>query len=1034
MNMKSEFSELRNLSTQLSRWKLIKSILLLLFAFFVSAALIQAFHITIKPKEIILIIFSITLTILTLFVFIGFVWKYLKSDISTIALARTVEKNHPELMDYLNCAVEMSQNKTDELSDIERLVLFEAKRKLSQTNIKETSGITRDEKFFIISLFLATAVGFSSILTWPVSSQLYHALNDLITGQQTGLSVTPGTAEFPIHSDINVEAVIHRGIKQAKIEYKTHTTQNTLLTYPKENHKNQFNFTFFDTIVDTEYRIITPDFTSQWYKLTIYPVPVIEDISWHVTPPSYTGLKSFVVLNAGNLAIPEGSDLITRLSSPDNQMNVNLSFDGGQKKLTWKESFYEADWGAKEYFISGKEEFDIYFVATNKKGYSAESENIRIAVIKDSSPVVEIVQPGTDIGLTPDDSTLIKIFSSDDYGLSSLQLVVGIGDKMRYFPMRIDGDTDHEILLSMNNLGVNPGDLVSYYARASDNKVTENQSSRSDIYFIEIYSSKDQSDRNDQQNSSLPSGSSQRELPVREFIERTKQIIRKGFSVSNKDSVTGSPTLVDLSQEALVLKQDMHTVYIKNRTSLRIVDGVDSSGLLKMAVESMENTVSSLDNQLLDFAIDQSSAALRYLVRLDSLLRRMSASSSGKSSSEPGDADKNSEQQGHDSRENSQKNILSRIDVIKKVLEETRILIDKQKNINLGMGKAKALSEEVRMNLAQKQKDTAVLTEKLSRQFYDSTGKLGPSSLLRAAQTHMLSSHDYLQDGQSEQAIPEGARSLESLQMAAVNLKEELFNLAGEVLNQTRQKGEYLTQHQLSLMESTGNSTETDKQESEQKRLNDSIRGFSADLEMSAKILHGVSERLSEAIRDISSSKVKKALEKHQDRAVNSLVYGLKDQAQSEQKEISEILKHQTNRITQLQIELSGEQTNQIAGRLRKINEILSSLKKSSPDKLKSFASSLSEQLKNDLLTQSDYRLQESQNHLDLIGKREGNDYVKEDLEWVLQKTRDVLQPYLWEKVIENTIQQSRENYQMPEQYRKAVEDYFRRLAEDSSD
>ena len=74
------------------------------------------------------------------------------------------------------------------------------------------------------------------------------------------------------------------------------------------------------------------------------------------------------------------------------------------------------------------------------------------------------------------------------------------------------------------------GDVITYMALALDNKKPEGQIARSEIYFIEILPPEGNSTETDGEMEG-----EQKEIPVRDFINKTKKIIRSTYDALLED-------------------------------------------------------------------------------------------------------------------------------------------------------------------------------------------------------------------------------------------------------------------------------------------------------------------------------------------------------------------------------------------------------------------------------------------------------------------------------------------------------------------
>ena len=115
-----------------------------------------------------------------------------------------------------------------------------------------------------------------------------------------------------------------------------------------------------------------------------------------------------------------------------------------------------------------------------------------IDAIDDARPYVSIRKPGRDTRPTSVEEVFIEAAADDDYGVAKLELVYRVnGGEEQIVPLSTPNGAQKEIsaahTIYLEELKLQPGDIVSYYARATDNNaITGAQSAASDIYFATV--------------------------------------------------------------------------------------------------------------------------------------------------------------------------------------------------------------------------------------------------------------------------------------------------------------------------------------------------------------------------------------------------------------------------------------------------------------------------------------------------------------------------------------------------------------------
>lgn len=133
-----------------------------------------------------------------------------------------------------------------------------------------------------------------------------------------------------------------------------------------------------------------------------------------------------------------------------------------------------------------------YRIALNDlDGLASEGTEFFIRMLNDRPPDVRILRPAGDKQVSPLEEVAIEARADDDYGVHALELVIKTSTgKQTVVPLGqpISGSVAagaHTVYLE--DLGVVPGDFVTYHARARDvgrgRRPTE---ARSDIFFLEV--------------------------------------------------------------------------------------------------------------------------------------------------------------------------------------------------------------------------------------------------------------------------------------------------------------------------------------------------------------------------------------------------------------------------------------------------------------------------------------------------------------------------------------------------------------------
>ncbi len=218
-------------------------------------------------------------------------------------------------------------------------------------------------------------------------------------------------------------------------------------------------------------------------------LPEIENFNLKIIPPAYTG-KSTREQEKFALTVEDGAIVNWEISTNKAIKQVSLIFNDHEKlalkaanaeHILWKTS--------KAIHAPG-------FYQVNLDGKI--SEFYQIEVIKDLPPVISIQspKPNTVIDFGEPQKTMLKITLSDNYGIReayiNATIASGTGEAVKFKEQKISFDatfnghqTQYQLhkLLDLKALGMQPGDELYFYVKATDN---HNQGTRSEVYIVSI--------------------------------------------------------------------------------------------------------------------------------------------------------------------------------------------------------------------------------------------------------------------------------------------------------------------------------------------------------------------------------------------------------------------------------------------------------------------------------------------------------------------------------------------------------------------
>lgn len=242
--------------------------------------------------------------------------------------------------------------------------------------------------------------------------------------------------------------------------------ENTIKLKKKE--ANLFSYEFTNLQKSTSFKFTANGFRSKEYTLDVVAKPVVASFEVTADYPAYTGKADEVLKNIGDLVIPEGTKLNWRF----NTQNVEaIRFLLGDSAYNLKRtdddefSFSKTMMQSSQYMLK----------VSNSSIKDADSVSYSLNVVADLYPVLNVNEKR--------DSAATKYFyyigeASDDYGLRRLSFNYQITradsasstiNKSIDVPISAGLASRFVYYWSITDLGIQPGDKMTYYFEVWDN-------------------------------------------------------------------------------------------------------------------------------------------------------------------------------------------------------------------------------------------------------------------------------------------------------------------------------------------------------------------------------------------------------------------------------------------------------------------------------------------------------------------------------------------------------------------------------------
>lgn len=789
----------------------------------------------------------------------------LRASLTLRDVALNVEKNHPNLEDRLVSAVQFGDRTADdpiEAHMLQRLVEDTTER-IKSIDFKATIDHDRTRKHIGIATLVIVACGLLSLLfPTEIHTSLLRVLvpwektDPILT---TKLTVAPGNARIlrgkslPIHVTVTGKSaekvVLAYQDKDAPPTTETERIKPQINMVQNPEDKRGFAYELFNIDSDIEYYVVANETTSERYTVEVFEMPKVMDISVAYTYPDYTGLKPVVQQGIGDVHAVVGTQaeikLITNKAIQTATFSVNRA-DKSAGEPTGQDDAPESQPQrvSKQMTVSegntltttlevaedGTYTFELLCI----DGFNNESPiEYTITATPDNAPEVVIKEPGRDIKATKLEEVKIVAEAKDDYGIEALNLMYRIGsDELLALATESADETGEASTGSgtdkyirtgtytfyIEEFDVEPGDVISYYAHATDNNThTGPGEASSDIYFIEIrpfHERVHEQEQEQEQGESEPN-------PVLELIASQKQIIRETWKHMN-----AQPSAVTEEYRFAVKKTGEKQSKLKDQTQ-RVVDdislamqtaeGISPEMLMNLedAIDKMREATDSLNAIQPAASLPPEQDALELLIKVSLELTKVLAQmrSSNPQLAENFELDMEALQS---ELENDQEELEQQMqEQTQEMLDQARQMLEEQQNLNqqsqqLGRESQPAPSEMQQNSQQQAQlaQQAQQMAQQLGQMQGNAQGTQGQSlnragKAMQEAVEQMQQAEQGMQQQQPQRSAAKGEKAEERLEETIEQLEKAAAEFTDDALERATQQLQQLTSAQSEVQQQT---------------------------------------------------------------------------------------------------------------------------------------------------------------------------------------------------------------------------------------
>jgi hypothetical protein len=346
----------------------------------------------------------------------------------------------------------------------------------------------------------AALLGLVLLLGAPALERAFDTAHVRYFPGSIDVRVEPGDTRVPAGTPLRIRAVV-TGRENVLSRYPPSLVVSSggeELTVPMLRTGGAFEYAFESVDRSFSYRVSAGQASSDAFTVTALFPPRVRQIDLRYDYPSFTGLKPRDDEDGGDIYGPAGTSVRVRVHTDKPIADGELALvvvagaaDRGTSTTPLAlrragERLLEAD-------LVLKADGSYRIRLADEDGLRADDHTeYYIRLMDDRPPDVRILRPSADQSITPLEEVTIEARADDDYGIGRFELVFSVGGgKERVVPFTQTTGTDVQKvgsrILAAEDLGVKPGDVISYYARAWDvGRGKRPTLAQSDIYFLEV--------------------------------------------------------------------------------------------------------------------------------------------------------------------------------------------------------------------------------------------------------------------------------------------------------------------------------------------------------------------------------------------------------------------------------------------------------------------------------------------------------------------------------------------------------------------
>jgi hypothetical protein len=510
-----------------------------------------------------------------------------------------------------------------------------------------TRRAVRQEAILAGAGALALLIAFTGAMS-PFGRAIDTARVRLFPGS-VRVEVQPGNLRIPIGTSVHIRASVKRteGATTQVAPMLTVFADGQRREVPMASAPAGFEYAIQSVDRTFSYDVRAGGARSERYTVTALRPPHVARIDLHYVYPAFAGLAPRDEQDGGDIYAPAGTRIRLRVHAdqPIVQGELRLARSPRVALQRTDDRTFEAD------LVLAKDDSYRIRIADGEGLSSPDEAEYFIRLMDDRPPDVRILRPSADQQITPLEEVPIEARADDDYGIGRFELVYAVaGGPEHVVPFdKLTGTAIEKMgtrVLPAEDLGVKPGDVITYSARATDvgrgKRPTE---ATSDIFFLEVKPFNEEFIAAESQ-----AGSGGSDSQIESLIQGQKEIIASTWNVERRSHAARSSTDVKAIAAAQTELKARAEEQLMSRTTRNrgrspapqragqtVTQPQSSAGdPAATALGAMGKAVDQLTSERTKDALSHEMTALNGLLQLQAEVRRRQVSQSASGSGNGG--------------------------------------------------------------------------------------------------------------------------------------------------------------------------------------------------------------------------------------------------------------------------------------------------------------------------------------------------------------------------------------------------------------